>query len=48
MENADKTAMAKVAKISNAIDFESKHSWIINNADIDAVRNLRLIGIKKY
>ena len=47
-KNVDKIAMAKVAKILGVIDLESKHSWAISNSDIDAVGNLRLIGIKKY
>ena len=46
--NADKTAIAKVTKVLSAIDLQSKHNWVISNTDIDAVKNLRLIGIKKY
>ena len=48
MENTNKTAIAKVAKVLSAINFGNKHSWAINNADIDVAKNLRLIGIKKY
>ncbi len=48
MENADKTAIAEVAKVSSAIDLGSKHSWAISNADMDAAENLGLTGIKKY
>ena len=48
MENTDKTAIVEIAKVSNAIDFRSKHSWAINNTDIDSAKNLRLIDIQKY
>ena len=48
IKNANKTIMAKVTKVLSAIDFESKYNWAISNADIDIVKNLRLIGIKKY
>ena len=48
IENADKTAMAEVTKVSNAIDLGNKNSWAISNADINAARELRLIDIKKY
>ena len=48
MGNVDKTAMAEVAKVSSAIDLGNKHSWAISNADMDATRDLGLIGIKKY
>ncbi len=47
-ENIDKTAMVEVAKVLTAIDLESKHSWAINNADIDIARDQGLINIKKY
>ena len=48
IENADKTVKAEVAKVSNVIDLRSKHSWAINNADMDIAGDLGLIGIKKY
>ncbi len=48
MENIDKTAMTEVAKMSSTIDLRSKHSWAISNTDIDVVRDLGLINIKKY
>ncbi len=48
IENVDKTAMAEVAKVSSAIDLRSKHIWAISNADMDEVRDVGLIGIKKY
>ncbi len=48
MENADKTAIAEVVKMSSAIDLRSKHSWAISNANMDAAKDLRLTGIKKY
>lgn len=48
IENGNITAITKVAKVSNAIIFKNKHSWIINNINIDIAKNLGLIGIKKY
>ncbi len=48
MENVEKTAIAEVIKVSSTIDLGSKHSWAMSNADMDAVRDLRLISIKKY
>lgn len=38
----------QVAKVLNAIDLRNKHSWAINNANIDITRNLGLNSIKKY
>ncbi len=48
MENADKTVIAEVAKVSSAINLGNKHSWAISNADIDVAGDLGLTGIKKY
>lgn len=48
IENTNKIAIAKVAKVSNAIDLGNKYNWIISNTNIDEARNLKLIGIKKY
>ncbi len=48
MENADKTVIAEVAKVSSVIDLGSKHSWAISNTDIDTAEDLGLTGIKKY
>ena len=48
MKNVDKTTMAKIAKVSSAMDLGSKYCWAINNADIDVTRDQGLIGIKKY
>ncbi len=48
IENRDKTAIVEVAKVSIAIDPQSKRSWAISNADIDIAGDLWLIGIKKY
>ncbi len=48
MENADKTAIAEVAKVLSAIDLRSKYSQAISNADIDVTEDLGLTGIKKY
>lgn len=47
MKNADKTVIAKVAKVLNAMDLRSKHNQAINNADIDVARDLGLSSIKK-
>ncbi len=48
MENANKTAITKFAKVSSAIDLRNKHSWAISNADMDVARDLGLTSIKKY
>ena len=40
--------MVEVAKVSSAINLKSKYSWVISNADIEAIRDLELIDIKKY
>ncbi len=48
MENADKTAIAEIAKVSSTINLGSKHSWAISTGDMNAVGDLRLTGIKKY
>ena len=48
IENADKTVMVEVAKVSSAINLESKYNWAISNADMDAAEDLKLVDIKKY
>lgn len=48
IENVNKTAIVKVEKMLSTIDLDTKHSWAINNGDIDIVENLKLTGIKKY
>ncbi len=48
MENIDKTAIAKVAKLLSIIDLGNKDSWAISNADMDAVGDLGLTDIIKY
>ena len=47
-KNADKTAMAKVSKISSAINLGNKYSYVISNTDIDATGDLGLTDIQKY
>lgn len=48
MKNANKIAMAEVAKVLSTIDLRSKHSQAIINTDIHTVGDPRLIYIKKY
>lgn len=48
IEYTDKTAMAEVTKVLSANNVSSKHSQAINNTDMDATRDLKLIGIKNY
>ncbi len=48
MDNAGKTAIAKVAKVLSTIDLGSKYSWAISNSDMHVAKDLGLIGIKKY
>lgn len=40
--------MAEFAKMSIAINLRSKYSQGINNIDMNAAENLKLISIKKY
>lgn len=40
IENIDKIAIAKVAKVLNTINLVSKHSWTISNSDIDIVEDI--------
>lgn len=40
--------MTKVAKVPSVINLGSKYSQIINNADKDVAKDLRLTSIKKY
>lgn len=39
---------AKVVKMSNSINLDSKYIQAISNANIDITKNLRLISVKKY
>ena len=45
---ADTTAPAKVAQGSSPVDLAGKYMWAMSNANIDAAKELGLIGIKKY
>lgn len=47
-EKVDKAAMAKVTSVSTTIDIDGKYGWAINNADMDATKDLKPTGIKKY
>lgn len=38
----------EIAKMSSSIHLNSKYKQAINNANINIVRNLKLIGVKKY
>lgn len=40
--------MTKVVKISIVINLGDKYCWIISNTNIDKIRDLELICIKKY
>lgn len=48
IKNIDKIAIAKIIKLSSIINFNNKYSWVISNGNIDVIRNLGLISIKKY
>lgn len=39
---------AKVVKMSNPINLNSKYIWAVSNTDIDTARDLRLTDVKKY
>ena len=45
---ADTTAPTEVAQALSLVDLARKYIWAINNANIDAAKELGLIGIKKY
>ena len=45
---ADTTAPAVMAWASSLIDLAGRYIWAMNNADLDAAKELGLIGIKKY
>lgn len=48
IENIDKIAIVKVAKVSNAINLYNKRSLAISNANMNIAQNLKSIDIKKY
>ena len=48
MENVDKTTIAEVVKVLNAIDLKNKHNSAISNADMNVAGYLGLISFKKY
>lgn len=48
IENANKTVMAKFAKVSSTINLFNKYNEAISNADIDLAGDLVLTDIKKY
>lgn len=40
--------MVKVAKVLIIINLNNKYSWAISNDNMDIIRDLKLICIKKY
>ena len=46
MRDVNKIMLAKVRKTSSLIDHDGKYIWTLNNIDINAARDLRLICIK--
>lgn len=48
IKNVNKTVMIEVAKVSSTIDFSNKYGQAINNADMNATRDVELTDIKKY
>lgn len=48
MENIDEIALAEGTKTSSLMDFDNKYIWAISNININAARDLGLIGIKKH
>ena len=48
MRNGDKIALVEIGKTLSPIDLDGKYIWAISNHDIDAARDLKLTGIKKY
>lgn len=45
---ADITALVEVARITNCIDLVQKYKLVINNANLNAAKELRLTGVNKY
>lgn len=31
-----------------SVDFAGRYNWVINNTDLDAIKELRVTSIKKY
>lgn len=48
IENINKIAIVEVAKVLSIINLNNKYNWVITNSDIDATRDPKLTGIKKY
>ena len=48
VKNVNKIAQTEVARILSIMDLDSRYMWAISNVEIDAVRDSRLTGIKKY
>ena len=48
MKNANKITLAEFGRTSSPMDLDGKYMWVINNVDIDAIKDLGLIGIKKH
>lgn len=48
IQNIDKIVIAEVVKVLSAIDLESKYSWVISSTNMNIIRDLGLISIKKY
>ena len=45
---ADTIALAEMAQTSSPVDLVEKYIWPMSNANLDATKELRLTGIKKY
>ena len=45
---ADTTVQAEMAWVLSLIDLARRYNWAMSNADLDAVKELRLTNIKKY
>ena len=48
VRNEDKITLAEVGRTLSPMNFDGKYMWARSNIDIDAARDLRLIGIKKH
>ena len=48
MKNINKIVLVEFKRTLSLMNFDGKYMWAISNIDIDAIRDLGLIGIKKH
>lgn len=45
---ADITLLAEIAQVLNFINLRERYIWIMSNANLNAIKELKLTGIQKY